>query len=749
LALSLTSVGTAPLFLAPDLPEALDARLRAIFERREYDEAAVGPIRWLDGGKAYAWLEPVAGRQGRQLTRYVTETGECMVLATPERLTPVGASTPIGVSDFRVAPVGGAILLLANTRVGRGGRWVGDYWLLAGSDGKVRPVAAEVQQPSLDDAFSPNGRDVLFAKGHDLYVSHLATGAVTRLTSDGVVGSIGNGVNDFGGGAARWSPDSGRIAYIQNDSSDVEQVTLPAIADASDAAAQVIRFPRVGTPITRQRLGTVPVRGGRTRWVDLPRLPEGAYLEGLRWGHDGTSLLVEQMSRFKDRQSVFEIDARSARVTTVLRETDAAWVHLDHENGTRFVGNGAFAWVDSGRAFTWASERDGWRRVYAVHHDAREPRPLTPERVDVMRVLHVDADTGWILYLASPANATQSYLYRTRLDGAVNMERLTPDSQPGTHSYDVAPDGRSAIHIWSRADVPPMTEIVELPSHRPVRTLQDNATLRAKLAAWNPASTEFVRVPMDDGIEMDAWILKPRRFDTAAKYPVLVFVYGATAPTVVDAWSVGLGRGLFHKALADAGYVVISMDNPGTFAPKGGPWRRAGFGHRDRTLVDYQARGLEALARTHAYLDLSRVAVWGKSAGGTAALNLLFRRPDVYRAGIAIAPVPDMTLANAWYQETFMRTPGENPEGYRDGSPIAAADGLRGPLLLVHGTADDNALLKGTERLVSRLVALGKPFEYMTYPGRSHSLDEGEGTMMHLHRLIAQFFIEHVPPGPR
>jgi dipeptidyl-peptidase-4 len=607
----------------------------------------------------------------------------------------------------------------------------------------------DAQQPSLGDAFSPNGQYILYAKAHDLYVQHVATGVTTRLTDDGIPGSIGNGVNDWGGGAARWSPDGTRIAYVQNDSRDVEQVILPARASAANTAGDVIRFPRVGTPIARQRLGIVSARGGRTRWIELPRHPEGAYLEGLRWSPDGASLLVEQMARFKDRRSVHAIDARSGRVTTILQEADPAWVDFDRQNGNLYVGNGGFAWIDGGRAFTWESERDGWRRVYTAHRDGRPLTALTPSQVDVMTVAHVDAGREWIFYLASPASATQSYLYRSPLDGTATAERLTPGGQPGSHSYDMAPNGRWALHTWSRADAPPTTELIDLPSHRTVRTLQDNAALRAKLEAWNPSPTEFVRVPLDDGVEMDAWMVKPRGLDPARKYPVLVFVYGATAPMVVDSWSLGMGRGLFHKALADAGYVVISMDNPGTFAPKGGSWRRAGFGGRGRTLVDYQARGLETLARIHPYLDLSRVAVWGKSAGGSAALNLLFRRPDLYRAGIAVAPVPDPALANAWYQETFMRTPDVNPQGYRDGSAIAASDGLNAPLLLVHGTADDTALMKGTELLVDRLVALGKTFDYMAYPGRSHSLDEGSGTLLHLHRLIARFLVEHVPPGPR
>jgi dipeptidyl-peptidase 4 len=735
---------------AGSLPPRIETRLRAIYGTREYDEASVGVIRWLEGGRAYALLERVPGRQGRVLVRYDSACGRREVLASLDLLTPTGASAPLRVDDFAVSPDASAFLLVVNDRTQLGGMHVADLWVLQPASGALRQVAADAQQVSAAHALSPDGSRVLYARRHDLYVQALRSGATTRLTRDGIVGSIGNGVNDWGGGLARWSPDSSQIAYVQNDSRAVGLV--PFIDQATDLHPTPVlaRLPKVGTPIARQRLGIVSARGGRTRWAALPEIDGGAYLEGLRWSPDSRQVLVEQMARSKARRSILVVNARSRRAQAVHREEDPAWVDFDRDGGNLYLGNGAFAWLEGGRAFTWAAETDGWRRVYVVGRDGRRPLALTPESVDVMSVPRVDTQHGGLYYTASPANATEQYLFRVSMDGRTRPERLTPPDQAGTHDYDVSPDGRWAMHTYSTADSPPVIELIELPSHRRLRVIEDNGPMRERLAAWGSPPVEFLTLNVGADIDLDAWLLKPRDFDPTKKYPVVVFVYGATAPTVVDAWSFGLGRGLFHRAMADAGYLVTSIDNRGTFAPKGGAWRRAGFGSPGVLALEEQAAGLEALARTRPYVDRSRVAIWGTSAGGTNVLNAVFRRPDLYHVGVALAAHSKLELANAWYQERFMRTPEENPEGYRRADPINFAEGLQGSLLLIHGSADDTVPLQSIERLVNRLIELGKPFDYVVYPNRGHGFTEGPGnTTLHLHSRIAQYLIDHVPPGAR
>jgi dipeptidyl-peptidase-4 len=249
-------------------------------------------------------------------------------------------------------------------------------------------------------------------------------------------------------------------------------------------------------------------------------------------------------------------------------------------------------------------------------------------------------------------------------------------------------------------------------------------------------------------VSIDGWMLKPSTFDPAKKYPVIAFVYGEVASqTVLNSW--GGSRQMFHRALADAGYVVLSMDNRGTPAPKGEAWRHVVYGTVGDLSSKDQAAAMRALADRFAFIDRTRFGIWGWSGGGSNTLNAMFRFPDVYQVGVAVAPVADQKLYDSIYQERYMGLPQDNANGYRIGSPISFAEGLRGKLLVVHGSGDDNVHYQGTEQLVNRLVALGKTFDLMVYPNRTHGISEGAGTTPHVYRLIAHYFLDHLPPGAR
>ncbi len=247
---------------------------------------------------------------------------------------------------------------------------------------------------------------------------------------------------------------------------------------------------------------------------------------------------------------------------------------------------------------------------------------------------------------------------------------------------------------------------------------------------------------------MDAWMIKPNDFDPTRKYPVFVYVYGEPhGQTVNDVW--GNAMNDYHRVIADLGYLVVSIDNRGTPCPKGAAWRRVISGQLGPLSTEEQAAGLKELARTRSYVDLSRVGIWGWSGGGSNTLNAMFRKPDVYHVGIAVAPKPQPHLYNAWFQEIYMKTQELNPEGYRESAPINFAEGLQGDLLIVHGSGETNTHVQITEGLVDRLIELGKQFDYMCYPNRDHGIRKGEGTSLHLRIHMARYLLNHLPPGPR
>jgi dipeptidyl-peptidase-4 len=486
------------------------------------------------------------------------------------------------------------------------------------------------------------------------------------------------------------------------------------------------------------RIGVVSASGGHTRWMQAPGDPRDNYLSRLEW-IDASTVAIQQLNRLQNRNDFLLADASTGEVKRVFRDESSTWVEVVEE----------VRWIDGGRAFLWISERDGWQHVYRVPREGGTGMLVTRFDADVIDVAGVDEKSGLLYFLASPANATQRYLYRSKLDGSGSPERVTPEDQPGTHGYDLAPGGRLAFHTWSAIARPTVTDVVELPGHRTLRPLTDPSALREKLAAgFTDPPAEVFTVDVGGGVALDGWMLKPFSFDPAKKYPVIVYVYGEPASqTVTDRW--GGDRMLFHRALAQAGYVVVSFDNRGTPAPKGAAWRKVIYGTVGDLSSKEQAAAIRALAARHAFIDSDRIGVWGWSGGGSNTLNSMFRFPDVYKVGVSVAPVPDQRLYDTIYQERYMGLPQQNTDGYRIGSPINFASGLKGKLLIVHGSGDDNVHYQGTERLVNQLVALIKPFDFMVYPNRTHAIAEGPGTTAHVYHLIARYFLDHLPAGAR
>jgi dipeptidyl-peptidase-4 len=719
--------------------EALDARLVRIFTDRTYDVPRFGPARWLSDGSGYTTVEPsTATGGGSDIVRYATTTGERQVLVAATRLVPADRTTPLDIADYAWSSDGRRLLVFTNTtRVWRQ-HTRGDYWVLDLASGRLRKLGGSASPSTLMFAkFSPDGMRVAYVRANDLHVERLDDGRVTRITRDGSPTRV-NGTSDWVyeeeldvRDGFRWSPDGRHLAYWQFDTTGVGTFSLVNNTDTLYPVVTPIPYPKVGTKNSAVRIGVVAATGGKTRWMRTEGDPRETYLARLDWRDAGT-LVLQQLDRLQQRNDVLLADARTGAVRRVFRDQSDTWV----EPTDRPV------WIDSGRAFLLAGERDGWRRVLRVDASAGTARSVTPFDADAIELAGVDERGGWAWIIASPTNATQRYLYRARLDGSRAPERVTPADAPGWHAYDISPDGQYAFHTWSRADTPPVVDVVELSSHRSLRRLTDTSALVTRLAESARTATEFFQVDAD-GVTFDGWMLKPTTFDPARRYPVVVFVYGEPASqTVVDRW--GGSRMLFHSALAEAGFVVASVDTRGTPAPRGTAWRKVVYGSIGDLSSREQAAVTRAMLVRFPFLDATRVGLWGWSGGGTSTLNGMFRHPDLFRVGVSVAPVPDQRLYDTIYQERYMGLPDANAAGYKAGSPIHYADGLRGRLLVIHGTGDDNVHYQGTERLINRLVELGKPFDLMAYPNRTHAIAEGPGTSLHLHALIARYFLQHL-----
>lgn len=712
--------------------------LARIFTDKDFEEEKLEAIRWSKLGAHYFTLEKTAeGKDGKDLVRHEVESGAKSIIATAQALTLKGEKKPLSVDSFEFSPDESKALLFANTRKVWRKNTRGDYWLLDVATKQLRKLGGDATPSTLMFAkFSPDGSRVAYVRKNNLHVQNLADMKVTVLTADGsdaIINGTADWVNEEELGLRdgfRWSPDSTRIVFWQFDTKDVKKFWLVNQTEGSYQSFTTFPYPKAGEKNSSTRLGVIASSGGAVTWLKVPGDPREHYLPQAEWTPDGKSVLLHQFNRLQNTLRVMLANPTNGDTKFVLTETDKAWV--ENKNTVRWIGDD----------FLWLSERSGWRHAYRVNL-AGEVKPITKGQFDLIDVASVDVKGGGLYYIASPDNATQRYLYRVGLDGG-ESKRLSAADQPGTHSYDVSEDAKWAVHTHSSMTSPPVVGLVSLPEHKVVRVLKAQTALKEKLAKVKLPKIEFLRVDVGDGLAFDSWCMTAQDFDASKKHSLLMNVYGEPAgQTVRDVW--GGQKMLWHAMLAQQGYVIASVDTRGTPSPRGRDWRRAV--HRQLGIINSreEADAVRALLKRFMFLDPQRVGIWGWSGGGSSSLDAIFRYPDLYQTAIAVAPVPDRKLYDTIYEERYMGLPKENPKGYTDGSPITHAKALKGNLLIIHGTGDDNVHYQGVEKLMNELVAQNKPFTVMPYPNQDHAINSGKGVSRHLYELMTAYLQEHLP----
>jgi dipeptidyl-peptidase 4 len=712
--------------------------LDRIFAAREFAPERFGPARWMADGESYTTLEPGADvKDARDLVLRTAATGERRILVPASKLVPAGASAPLSIDDYAWSPDGGVLIVFTNTKRVWRQNTRGDYWTYDLRSGRLQKLGASFEPSTLMFAkLSPNGRLAAYVVKNNLYVEDLATAKVTPLTTDGNE-DIVNGTSDwvyeeeFGlRDAFRWSPDGRWIAFWRFDTRGVPVFSMINNTDRLYPTVTRFKHPKAGETNSAVQVGVVRVADRKTVWMKTDGDRRQIYIPRMEWNGGSNEVVFQQLNRLQNTNQVNVGTAETGGVRTIFTDTDEAWV--DAEDFTELP-----------EGFLWLSERDGWRHVYVVPRKGGTARLLTPGDYDVVSICGVDREGGWLYVTASPADPTRRFVFRVALDGKGKPELVGPAGQSGVHRYDVSPSGKWAFHSFSSLDTPPVTELVRLPSGEPVRTLAGNAALKAKVDALARRRVEYFRLPVGDGIDVDGWRILPPNFDPSKKYPLLIYVYGEPAgQTVQDSW--GGNTYLWHLMLAQQGFVVASFDNRGTPAPRGRAWRKSVYRQIGILASADQAAAARAALAAWPFVDPARVGIWGWSGGGSMTLNAMFRYPDLYRTGISVASVPVQRLYDTVYQERYMGLPNDNEAGFRDGSPITFARNLKGNLLIVHGTGDDNVHYQGFEMLVNELVANGRVFSMMSYPNRSHGISEGRGTTLHVYSLFTRYLDEHL-----
>jgi dipeptidyl-peptidase 4 len=718
--------------------------LDRIFSSSDFRSESFGPARWLEDGRSYTTLEPSrANKEANDIVRYDATTGERSVLIAGTSLTPKGTSSPLDIDDYSWSKDSTKLLIFTNSKQVWRQNTRGDYWVYDTKTKQLTKLGGKNAPESMlmFAKFSPDGTRVGYVRENNVYVESLSDHRITQLTRDGSKRII-NGTFDWVyeeeldlRDGWRWSPDGEQIAYWQSDTDGVPDYYLINNTDSLYPKITTIQYPTAGMTNSSVRVGVVSAAGGVTRWMQVAGDPRNNYIARMDWTNNSDEILLQHLNRLQNTLQVMLGNARTGAVRTILTDKDDAWLDIENDQ---------LQWLEAGKKFLWVSDRDGWRHVYLASRDGGEPQLITKGAFDITSIEGLDTKTGWLYYIASPENATERYLFRVALSGG-EPERLSPASQTGTHIYSLAPGAAWAFHTWSDINTPPQIDLVHLPDHKSVRVLAANKTVQARVKELKISPAEFVKVDIGDHVSLDGWVIKPPDFDPSKRYPVLIYVYGEpAAQTVLNRWG---GRNyLWHQMLAQHGYVVMSFDNRGTPAPRGRAWRKVIYRRIGVLASKEQAAAAKAI-QSGGYVDPKRIAIWGWSGGGSMTLNQMFRYPEIYQVGMSVAPVSDQHFYDTIYQERYMGLPQDNESDYREGSPVTHVKGLRGKLLVVHGSGDDNVHYKNTEVLVNALIAAKKQFTMMEYPNRRHDISQGEGTTRHLYELLTRYLEENLPPG--
>jgi dipeptidyl-peptidase 4 len=585
-----------------------------------------------------------------------------------------------------------------------------------------------------DPKISPKGRYVSYVRDQNLFVIDLATGQERQLTTDGK-GTVHNGEAEFVAQEEMdqhtgyyWAPDDSAIAYRRYDDAPVPVARrFEIFADRTDVIDQ--RYPAAGAPNVLIDLMIVNPATGAQKKVDLG--PEkDIYLVRADWSADGRTLVYQRQSRDQKRLDLVAVDAATLAQRPLLSETSKTWVSI-HDD-LRFLGRR--------NAFIWASERSGRKHLYLYDMSGKLLHPISSGEWGVDNILAVDEHAGKV-YIASNKDAViDKQAYALNLDGSNANQPVRLTKQDGWHEDVFAHNGKIFVDTFSDPDTPPQVSIrradgamVEWLEHNEL-----NASHPYAPYAHDHLPTEYGTIQAHDGQTLHYSMIKPAHFDAAKRYPVFLFTYGGPhSQRVTRQWG-----NLFNQYMAQQGFVVFVLDNRGS-SRRERAFTDVIYGNLGAHEVEDQLTGIDWLA-TQSFVDPKRVGVFGWSYGGFMTLRLLEAGSDRIAMGVAVAPVTDWSLYDTHYTEQFVgATPQADPAAYERSGVFAHLDGLKSPLLLVHGMADDNVLFTNSTRLIDALVNRNVQFELMTYPGAKHGISSRAG-QRHVYGLIEAFFKKHL-----
>ncbi|MCD0465026.1 DPP IV N-terminal domain-containing protein [Flavobacterium sp. ENC] len=706
----------------------------AVFAQNDID---INNLKWLPDSHSF-WIS-----QNNNVAVYdVDKLDKHTTILTQKQLSESGFTGEI--EDLVWNNTKTKVLLYTNSKKVWRANTKGDYWFFDLATGKGKQLGKNLDASSLMFAkFSGDNENVAYVSKHNIYLENLNTGKITPLTTDGT-DKIINGTFDWvyeeelaARDGFRWSPDGKSIAFWRVDASTTKFHFMINNTDSLYPVVVPVEYPKAGEKPSSVKIGIIDIASLQTNWLNIPGEPDNNYLVRMKW-LTNQSVMVIQLNRNQNQVTFYNCDTKSGAAKAIYKEESAAWIDVFDISSGEYDGFPCH-FVDNGKAFLWSSDADGWMHIYKISSDGKSKELITKANFDAYFQAYNDK-TKTIYFKASPTDATQRYLYETNLNSK-KTKKVTPDVFDGTNEYSFSTDAMYAKHTNSSISRDYNTRLIALAGHKKILP-QEADSFQAPQRDY---TMEKFKVTTADGIEMDGIMAKPMDFDPSKKYPLFFYVYGEPMASVAN------DEPYFYPFIAQVipqGYIGVAMDNRGTPVMKGTKWRKSIYKNIGIINTRDQAMAAKEILKWK-FVDSDRIAVHGWSGGGAVTLNLMFQYPEIYKSGIAISAVTDQHFYDNIYTERYMGIPGENEATYIQASPVTHAKNLKGNLLYIHGTGDDNVHYKNAEVLINELIKYDKMFDLMIYPNRSHSIYEGDGTSKHLLDTFVRFIEKNCPAGGR
>lgn len=621
------------------------------------------------------------------------------------------------------------ILLACNSNPIFRHSFTADYFLYDTTNKKLTTLFDfQVQEPT----FSPDGKKIAYARDNNLFVYDVATATSTAITTDGVKNSVINGITDWVYEeefafvrAFDWSADSKKVAFIRFDESAVPEFSMSMFGKELYPFMQTFKYPKAGEKNATVSLHVYDVATKAKKDIDLKNYND-FYIARLKWSTDANVLSAQVLNRHQDNLDLLFIDGNTGAIKVALNEKDKAYVDVT-DNLTFLKDN----------SFIWTSEKDGFNHIYWYDKNGKLKNQVTKGKWEVTSYYGLDEKTKTIFYQSVENGSINRDVYRIGLDGK-NKVRLSQAT--GTTKATFSPNFQYFISTFSSATVPTKYTLNESKVGKEIQVIQSNEGLSKRLEAYNLPTKEFFVLKTAKGNELNAWMIKPKDFDPAKKYPVFMYQYsGPGSQQVNNDWN-GTDDYWFMM-LSQQGYIVACVDGRGT-GYKGADFKKVTQLQLGKYEVEDQIDAAKVIG-DYTFVDKNRIGIFGWSFGGFMASNCILKGNDVFKMAIAVAPVTNWRFYDSVYTERYMQTPQENASGYDDNSPINHVNKLKGKYLLIHGSGDDNVHVQNTMQMMEALIQANKQFDSQIYPDNNHGIYGGK-TRVQLYTKMTNFIKENL-----